>query len=198
MEEWKLIIQRQGTMMYCLAINTNGDLTQKNYTDKQIQGKEFGNNLARKVSKSESEEFPEMLARMVLQIPIDEELTPIDILIGIRQDIRMPPELRTLPALLITTKGFGDLAKITPKAMENPIPSFAEVLEVDEYIDVGGEVNKSPCESHINTILRRVYKSRCRVVHVVFANAYCNPLHEKIFLNLLRTAGYKHVYGSHE
>lgn len=198
MEEWKLIIQRQSTTVYCIATNAIGDLIQKNFKDKQIQGKEFRNNSARGGSKLESEEFPMILARMILQTPIHEDLPPVDILLGIRQGVGMPSELKTLPQLLVTTKGFGDIAKMTPEAMQSPAPSFDEVIEVDEYIDAQGEVIQSPSESHINTILRRVYKSKSRLVQVIFANAYRNPLHEKIFLNLLRTTGYKHVYGSHE
>lgn len=198
MEEWKLIIQRLSTTVYCIAMNAIGDLIQKNFTDKQIQGKEFKNNLASGGSILEAGEFPLVLSRLVLQTPLHVELPPVDIILCIRQGVGGSSEMKALPHLLVTTKGFGDIAKMTHGAIENSAPPFDEVLEVDEYIDPRGEVIKSPSESHINTILRRVYKSKGSAVQVIFANAYRNPIHEKIFLNLLRTAGYKHVYGSHE
>jgi len=92
--------------------------------------------------------------------------------------------------ILITTRSY----KGVPEFVSRPV----KIIEVDECIDPEGKVLHTPTESHINTVLRAVFASGKKVVVIAFANALKNPLHEKIFRNLLIVAGYKKVFVSHE
>jgi len=76
-------------------------------------------------------------------------------------------------------------------------PIFSLIIEVNEKIGNDGQIITELSESEINDILRQVFIEKPNAILVSLQNSNQNPVHEKIFKNLLTTAGYKSVYVSH-
>jgi N-methylhydantoinase A/oxoprolinase/acetone carboxylase beta subunit len=75
---------------------------------------------------------------------------------------------------------------------------FDRVIEVHECIDGMGNVCEPLVESEINNALRQILPTKASGIYIFLKNSSINPLHEKILLNLLRTAGCCEVYASHQ
>jgi N-methylhydantoinase A/oxoprolinase/acetone carboxylase beta subunit len=75
---------------------------------------------------------------------------------------------------------------------------FDRVIEVHENIDSMGNVCEPLVESEINNVLRQILPTKVSGIYIFLNNSTINPIHEKILLNLLRTAGYCEVYASHQ
>jgi 5-oxoprolinase (ATP-hydrolysing) len=75
---------------------------------------------------------------------------------------------------------------------------FDIVIEVEEEIDGDGNVLTELKENKINDLLRGVFKFRPELVIIALMNASRNPLHEKTIFNLLKAAGNKNVFASHQ
>lgn len=160
----------------------------------------------KEIELTASEEAPVLAARIVTETPLNADLPRIDMRLGSTRGTNALLEQKGTRPLLLTTKGFADLHLIgdqqRPDLFSLDIikarPLFERVIEVDERIDASGNVIRGMTESYINTVLREVYASKAKVVVIAFMNSYKNPAHEKAFLNLLKTAGYKFVCASHQ
>jgi N-methylhydantoinase A/oxoprolinase/acetone carboxylase beta subunit len=72
--------------------------------------------------------------------------------------------------ILITTKGFIERAsecfsqlQSSPEIKENP---WNEVIEVDEHIDMNGNIDLPLTENEINEILRKVFRVKQAVIFI--------------------------------
>ena len=130
------------------------------------------------------EPMPVMAARLLSGTPLNEDLPSCDILVGIERD---PPANANSPFILLTYR----------KQSASCQGSFTQHLHIGAMIDKRGEILESLEENEINRVLRKVYQNPEAVVFIMLENSDVNPDHEKIFLNLLRTAGYRKSYASH-
>ena len=74
---------------------------------------------------------------------------------------------------------------------------YTKTIEVKESIDDSGNVADPLTENEINKALRIVLNYRQARVFIALRNSRMNPIHEKVFVNILRTAGYRSVFASH-
>jgi N-methylhydantoinase A/oxoprolinase/acetone carboxylase beta subunit len=103
--------------------------------------------------------------------------------------------------ILITTKDFiepaGHYRQQFYMTSDSEHVTFYRTIEVKEGIDEMGIVTESLVENEINNVLRLVFQSDPDSIFISLRNSCKNPLHERILLNLLLTAGYRSVYVSH-
>jgi len=110
---------------------------------------------------------------------------------------------RDMKVVLITTKlnnhpiNIEDESNVL-KEVNKHQRSFARTIEVEEYVAKDGNVIVDLQENAINGILREIYNAKPEVVIIALNNANRNPVHEKIFENLLYVAGIKSVYVSYK
>src|SRR5688572_13853223 len=110
------------------------------------------------------------------------------------------------PTLLVTTKGFRDALRIGyqarphifAKAIVMPEQLYDEVIEVDERVLAGGEVERAPDPARVRAELERVKAGGCAAVAVVFMHGYRYPEHERLVAELARAVGFSQVSASHE
>lgn len=136
------------------------------------------------ISVNSGESLPIMAARLLSETPLNQDLPSCDIRVVIERD---PPEDAKYPFMLLISRKQSGLCH----------GSSVEHLHVGALIDKKGEILESLEENEINRVLRKVYQNPGAVIFIMFENSELNPVHEKIFLNLLRTAGYRKSYASH-
>jgi hypothetical protein len=147
-----------------------------------------------------------LIARLVTQTPLNEELPKMNIDLYFTDTTNALPELMKFKPVLLITKGLTDLVPASDIQEDNLYffnilkdrSSFEKVIEIDEHIDEKGHITKTLSESEINEVLRGVYKARTKSVVIALINSSVNPIHEKIFKNLLTVAGYRFLFISHE
>jgi 5-oxoprolinase (ATP-hydrolysing) len=116
------------------------------------------------------------------------------------------PNIDGRKAILLTTKGFNDILsnndqhKYKPflASLINKIDLFDTIIEVDESIDENGQITRELFEHEINKAMRQVFKAKPETIVIALLNSDRNPLHEKIFKNLLFTAGYTSILTAHK
>ncbi|HYI89919.1 MAG TPA: hydantoinase B/oxoprolinase family protein [Beijerinckiaceae bacterium] len=110
------------------------------------------------------------------------------------------------PTLLVTTKGFRDALKIGyqarphifAKRIVKPEQLYADVVEVDERVLAGGEVERAPDPALVRADLERAKARGCAAVAIVFMHGYRYPAHERLVAELARSVGFTQVSVSHE
>ena len=110
------------------------------------------------------------------------------------------------PTLLVTTKGFRDALKIGyqarphifAKRIVKPEQLYADVVEVDERVLAGGEVERAPDTALVRADLERAKARGCAAVAIVFMHGYRYPAHERLVAELARSVGFTQVSVSHE
>ena len=110
------------------------------------------------------------------------------------------------PTLLVTTKGFRDALKIGyqarphifAKRIVKPEQLYADVVEVDERVLAGGEVERAPDPALVRADLERAKALGCAAVAIVFMHGYRYPAHERLVAELARSVGFTQVSVSHE
>jgi 5-oxoprolinase (ATP-hydrolysing) len=110
------------------------------------------------------------------------------------------------PTLLVTTKGFRDALRIGyqarphifAKAIVKPEQLYDEVIEVDERVLAGGEVERAPDPVRVRAELERVKAGGCAAVAIVFMHGYRYPEHERLVAEIARSVGFAQVSASHE
>jgi len=75
---------------------------------------------------------------------------------------------------------------------------FDQVIEINELTNNQGIIITALTESEINRILRFVLQIRPHVIVIALMNSRKNPMHEKILLHVIKSAGYGHILTSHQ
>src|SRR5690349_1230303 len=107
---------------------------------------------------------------------------------------------------LVITRGFADALRIgyqnRPKLfvrrIELPTQLYERVIEVDERIDVRGEVVRPLDERQAEAALRDAYDAGIRAIAIVFMHGYRHVGHEQAVAAIARRIGFAQVSVSHE
>jgi hypothetical protein len=102
-----------------------------------------------------------------------------------RNNLCWPDFSESLFTVVITSKCLKEI-------IEDVFPNRKVVFfYADEYIDCHGNIKKSLSEPEMNRVLKQVYASNPKKILIHLLNGAKNPVHEKMFLNVLKVAGYK-------
>ena len=107
-------------------------------------------------------------------------------------------EYRGARTALVTTKGFADVLAIGRQnrpylyrfSQQKPPPLVPEEwrFEVDERMDVGGNVLQPLLEPEVKGLLRRLEAERVESLAIVFLFSFINPTHERALASAIRAA----------
>ena len=108
------------------------------------------------------------------------------------------PLVITIPQTeIITNSTYNQLILITKGTKElfsNLFPNQVnQFCEIDEEINIHGEIRKPLSEPEINKALRTIFRYRAKEVIFLLSNTAFNPLHQSNIKNVLHTAGVKSV-----
>jgi 5-oxoprolinase (ATP-hydrolysing) len=109
------------------------------------------------------------------------------------------------PTALFVTRGFRDQLKIgyqnRPKLFDRhirlPEPLYGAVFELDERVDVRGEVLAPFDERQAREAFAAAYARGFRAAAIVFMHAWLHPRHERRAAEIARDAGFTQVSASH-
>ncbi|MBJ6122438.1 hydantoinase B/oxoprolinase family protein [Sphingomonas mollis] len=132
-------------------------------------------------------------------------LPPADIRIGTTIATNALLERRGEPTLLAITRGFGDALTIGyqdrpdifARAIERPPPLFAEVVEIDERVDVDGDVLRPLDREAAMTAFAAARARGIAAVAIVLMHGWRYTAHEEALADLAREAGFTQVSVSH-
>ncbi len=109
------------------------------------------------------------------------------------------------PTALLITKGFGDCLRIGYQnrpdifalRIELPEQLYRTVVEIEERIDVNGNVLQALAADKARTDLQRLYDSGLRSVAIVLLHAWRFPQHEQQLAQLAQQIGFEQISVSH-
>jgi 5-oxoprolinase (ATP-hydrolysing) len=138
-----------------------------------------------------SEEAPVLAARLVTETALDELFPPLRMRLGSTKGTNALLEHKGAKVAFFVTEGFADLLRIGDQSRpdlfslsaQRPAPLHAEVVEVPEQINAGGEVMK-PID--FSALRAPIASPRADSVAVCLKNAYQNPFHEQQLAGALR------------
>ncbi|SVB17607.1 uncharacterized protein METZ01_LOCUS170461, partial [marine metagenome] len=108
--------------------------------------------------------------------------------------------------LLAITKGFGDILRIgyqqRPKifAIDIQLPDmlYSEVIEIDERLDVNGNIIKELDTNHSIKQLKNAYDKGYRSIAIVLLHGYRYQEHESKLKGIAESIGFEQISVSHE
>jgi 5-oxoprolinase (ATP-hydrolysing) len=132
-------------------------------------------------------------------------LPPADIRIGTTIATNALLERAGAPTLLAITRGFGDALRIGYQHRPDifarhivlPPPLYAEVVEIDERVDIDGAVTIPLDLVAAETCLRAAYDKGLRAIAIVLVHGYRYPGHEDALAALAARIGFTQISVSH-
>ncbi len=108
--------------------------------------------------------------------------------------------------VLVTTRGFRDALRIAyqnrPRLFDLhirlPEQLYRDVIEVEERVDVNGEVLTPLDHDTARAALQKAYAAGVRACAIVFMHGYRYPAHERQVAELAREIGFTQVSTSHQ
>ena len=151
------------------------------------------------------EPAPVLAARIITQTALDQDLPPLDMLLGSTKGTNALLERKGAEVTFLITEGFKDLIEIGTQQrpdlfalnIKKPLPFYKKVLQVKERIDASGNVTQKIRKDHLKQIMRKLKKSD-KSVAVAFLHSYLNPSHEKLIEKALKKTGVAHISISSE
>lgn len=147
------------------------------------------------------EEAPILAARVVTLTPFNQKLPPCVFHLATTKSTNALLERKGDRTAFLVTKGFKDLLLIGDQKrphlfdqliQKNP-PLHELVFEVDERLDSGGNVMKSPAVSELQSMADQLIQRGIKTVAIAFLHAFKNPRHETMVAELLRSCGIAYV-----
>ena len=110
------------------------------------------------------------------------------------------------PTLLLTTSGFRDALfigdqrrkKLFALQVENHIPLYKSVVEVDERVRASGDIISPLPFKVCKDQLQKEYGKGTRAIAIVFMHAYLYPKHEEQAAAIARDIGFTQISTSHQ
>jgi 5-oxoprolinase (ATP-hydrolysing) len=132
-------------------------------------------------------------------------LPPADIRLGTTIATNALLERAGAPTLLAITRGFGDALRvgyqhrpdIFARHIVLPAPLYAETIEIDERVDVDGQVLAPLDLAAAETAFRVAHDSGLRAIAIVLLHGYRFPAHEQALAELAARIGFTQISVSH-
>jgi len=150
---------------------------------------------------SSGDEAPVLAVRMVTGTGLTGSFQPMQMRLGTTKGTNTLLEHKGAGLVLFITKGFKDLLEIGTQQRPDifslnikkrkPLPAL--IIEVEERIDATGKILKPLIPGEYKDLIAEIIQTGIESAAVVFMNAYCNPLHENQFKNLLEESGMKYI-----
>lgn len=186
---WQIWIDRGGTFTDLVALRPDGALA------------------IRKILSSESVTADDPMFAALQELLDGVADTTIEVLkVGTTVTTNALLERRGARVALLTTRGFGDSLVIGSQHrpdifalnIERPAPWYETVVEVDERLDVHGEVIKALDPDLVSCQLRSLRDAGIESLAIALLHGWQHRKHEAIIAQLARSLGFADVSVSHE
>ncbi len=115
-------------------------------------------------------------------------------------------ERKGVPTALVITRGFGDALEIGTqarpdifaKAVVKPQMLYSRVIEANERILAGGEIDTPLDEAALTRDLIKAKADGIAAIAIVFVHAWAYPAHERRAVEIARSIGFAQVSASHD
>ena len=143
------------------------------------------------------EEAPVLAIRQVLGLKLDEPIPKLTSRIGTTRGTNALLTRSGARTALVTTKGFGDVLLIgnqdRPRLFDlvirKPEPLFERVVEIDERIDIDGNVLQAPDEAAVREQLGELKQVGIESIAICLLHSFANSDHELLVERIAREVG---------
>ena len=147
------------------------------------------------------EEAPIVATRYLLGVPLDEPIPEVSVRLGTTRGTNALLTRQGARTGFVTTKGFGDILLIANQdrprlfdlAIKKPQPLFEEVVEIDERIDVDGNVLKAPDEATVRDQLQRLKQTGVESIAICLLHSFSHAAHEQLVERIAREVGFEEI-----
>ncbi|MEX0715285.1 MAG: hydantoinase/oxoprolinase family protein, partial [Planctomycetaceae bacterium] len=148
-----------------------------------------------------NEEAPIVAIRRALGLPSNAPIPPVIVKLGTTRGTNALLERKGARTAFVTTRGFADVLLIgnqdRPRlfdlAIQKPEPLFERAVEIDERIDVHGNVLRAPNEVRIREQFAELQAAGVESVAICLLHSFANSEHERIVERLAREAGFDEI-----
>jgi 5-oxoprolinase (ATP-hydrolysing) len=149
-------------------------------------------------------EAPVLATRLMLKIPLEQPLPPLDVRLGTTRATNALLTRSGQRTALVTTRGFEDLVDIAyqdrPELFAIRVQKRPKIHDacvgVIERLDPDGHVLVELDESQATIELKRLHAQGIGALAICFLHSYKNPSHELRIAHLARTLGFQWVFCS--
>ncbi|MEX1098410.1 MAG: hydantoinase B/oxoprolinase family protein [Planctomycetales bacterium] len=147
------------------------------------------------------EEAPIVAIRRALGLPLAEPIPPVIVKLGTTRGTNALLERKGARTAFVTTRGFADVLLIgnqdRPRlfdlAIRKPEPLFERAVEIDERIDVQGNVLRTPDEGRVREQFAELNAAGIESVAICLLHSFANAGHERLVERLAREAGFDEI-----
>ena len=150
---------------------------------------------------SSGQESPVLGVRYLLGLAAGEPIPPVAVRLGTTRGTNALITRRGAKTALLTTQGFGDLAKIgyqnRPRLFElaiHKLPTLpAVVVEIDERIGADGRVLRAPDPELVRKQIAALRPQGIESLAVCLLHGFAYPAHEQLVARIAREVGFTEV-----
>lgn len=147
------------------------------------------------------EEAPVMLARIITNTSLGDDLPPLEMRLGSTRGTNALLEKKGADLVFFVTAGFRDLIKIGNQQrpdifsldVKKPPPLSDNIVEVDERIGSNGEIIKAINLLTLKEKINKYQKKGIITAGIAFLNSYKNNKHELEMEKLLKEYGFQYI-----
>ncbi len=147
------------------------------------------------------EEAPILAIRRAMNLPLGEAIPRVSVRLGTTRGTNALLTRTGARTAFITTKGFRDVLLIgnqdRPRlfdlAIQKPEPLFEQTVEINERMDFGGNVLKSPDRDEIRSSLLKLQDTGVESIAICLLHAFANDEHEQIVESIAREVGFSEI-----
>ncbi len=147
------------------------------------------------------EEAPVVAIRYLLGLPLDQAIPDVSVRLGTTRGTNALLTRRGARTGFITTRGFKDVLLIANQdrprlfdlAIRKPQPLFTQVVEIDERVDVDGNVLHSPNEDAVRRQLQDLRGTGVDSIAICLLHSFSNPQHEELIERIARDVGFTEI-----
>ncbi|MCG8651213.1 MAG: 5-oxoprolinase, partial [Pirellulales bacterium] len=151
-------------------------------------------------------EAPVLAAHMLLGIPLDQPLPPLDVRLGTTRGTNALLTRRGADTALLVTAGFADILRIGEQnrpqlftlAIDKPAALAQQVIEVHERLDSTGKVLQAIDLGRLEKDLLELQKRGVQSLSICLLHAHVNDHHEQQALQIAHRVGFSEVSLSSE
>lgn len=147
------------------------------------------------------EEAPVLAVRYLLGVPLNEPIPEVSVRLGTTRGTNALLTRGGARTGFVTTKGFGDVLLIANQdrprlfdlAIQKPQPLFEQVVEIDERIDVDGNVLKTPDEATVRDQLQQLKRAGIESIAICLLHSFSYAAHEHLIERIAREVGFAEI-----
>jgi len=144
---------------------------------------------------------PIVAIRYLMGLRLDQPIPEVNVRLGTTRGTNALLTRRGARTAFITTRGFADVLLIANQdrprlfdlAIQKPEPLFERVVEIDERLDVDGNVLRAPDPQVVREQLAELRKTGVESIAICLLHAFKRPDHELLIEEIAREVGFEEI-----